>query len=158
MDLEVAIKAWADHADKVEAHNGRMERMLARPEPLRKNLGVANVPSAATTQTLVLGGPSSGRMWFVHRVGILGTDGHTGVGGAVVDVYTGPGQDADASAQIYSGLLIPTIIVEGRHHNPVLYGERLYMIAYSLPANQQLQFVAGIEDYPAETQLSMRLQ
>lgn len=158
MDLEVAIKAWADHADKVEGHHKRVESLLGRPEPLRKNLGVANVPSTATTQTLVLGGPSSGRMWFVHRVGILGADGHTGAGGAVVDIYTGPGQDADASAQIYSGLLIPTIIVEGRHHNPVLYGERLYMIAYSLPANQQLQFVAGIEDYPAETQLSMRLQ
>jgi hypothetical protein len=155
MELDVMFKAWSDHAEHMEK---TADKMLGQHvEPLRKNLGVANVPSAATAQVLNLGGPAAGRMWFVHRVAILGADGHTAVSGAIADIYTGTSLLADASSEIYAGLPIPSIIIEGRHHNPVLFGEKLYVMLYTLPAQQIVQFSAGIEDYPAPDQLAMRV-
>lgn len=157
MEIDVMFKAWAAHAEAIEKKADTIIRQ--RPEPLRKSIGVANTPVASTAaQLLDLGGPAAGRMWFVHRVGILGADGHTAVSGAIADIYTGPALTADATSQIYSGLPIPSIVVEGRHHNPVLYGDGLYVICYNLPANQQLQFTAGIEDYPAPDQLAMSIK
>lgn len=151
------FKAWADHAEHIERQQGKLVDAI-QPVPLWKSLGVANVPTAATTtQLMVLGGPASGRMWFIHRVGILGGDNHTAVAGAVVEIYAGPGQEADATALLYTGLSVPSLIVEGRNHNPVQYGERLYALIYNPPANQQFQFVAGIEDYPALSTTSMKI-
>ena len=121
-----------------------------------QSVGPANTPSAAGTQQLVIPlWPQMGRMWYIHRVVLLGADGHTAVAGALGDVYGGPAANltADATSQFYSGLAIPSIVVEGRYHNPVQFGERVYVMLYNLPAQQQIQFAIGYEEYPAHTQL-----
>jgi len=151
------FKAWADHAAVLEKKADTIIRQ--RPEPLRKSIGTSLLSGTGpSTVTLDLGGPAAGRMWFVHRVGILGADGHTAVAGAIADIYTGPALGTDATSEIYAGLSVPSIVVEGRHHNPVLYGDGLYVIVYNVPTNQLLQFTAGIEDYPAPDQLAMSIK
>lgn len=154
-DVGIAFQLLTDTVDK---GNKTLDKMARPVQPIRKNIGVANQPSAAATQTLVIPArPAAGRMWFVHRVVVLGTDGHTSVAGAVADIYTGPAGNitADPTSQIYSGLTLPTIIVEGRHHNPVMYGEQVYALLYGLPAQQVVQFAVGIDEYPAEAMLAM---
>jgi hypothetical protein len=155
MEIDVAFSAWAKHTENLE----KGIKALSPPRPIRKNVGVANTPSALTTQTLIIPqSPASGRMWFIHRVAILGADGHTSVAGAVADIYTGPNEAlADATSEIYAGLTLPTIIVEGRHHNPVLHGELVYAIVYGLPAQQQVQFAVGIDEYPVDAMIAMTM-
>lgn len=154
MELELAIKAFADTGNQIAASVNKLLPSL----PLRKSFGTANNPSAAATQTLIIPqSPAAGRMWFVHRIVVLGADGHTAVANAVADVYAGPGQEVDATAQIYSGLTLPSIVNEGRHHNPIMHGSQVYVICYNLPANQQVQFAIGIEDYPDYAQLAMEI-
>jgi hypothetical protein len=146
MEIEALIDLWAGKQEETT----KAVKGLHRHDPLWRNLGTGNTPSALATQTIIVPyRPAAGRMWFVHRAGILGADGHTAAAG-IADIYCGPGQEADASAQIYSGLTIPSIIVEGRFHNPVLPNEQVYCICYNLAANQQLQFVIGVEEYPLE--------
>jgi len=159
MEIDVAFSAWAKHAETME--QGQKNILSAvQPVPLWKNFGYSNVPVAAanTTQTITLGGPAAGRVWYVHRVAILGADGHTAVAGMIVDVYGGPGEVADAPAQMYAGLAVPTIIVEGRFHNPLQYGDRLYAIGYNVPSNQTWSFSAGVEDYPAPSVMAMKIK
>lgn len=154
-DVGVAFQLLTDTVDK---GNKTLDKMASPVRPIRKNVGVANAPSTAATQTLVIPqAPASGRMWFIHRVVLLGTDGHTAVAGAVGDIYAGPAGNivADPTSQLYSGLTLPTIIVEGRHHNPVLHGEQVYALLYSLPANQVVQFAVGIDEYPVEAMIAM---
>jgi hypothetical protein len=151
MEIDVAFSAWTAHAERLEKGINKIGKVA----PLLRNLGIANTPSALATQTLIIPqAPAAGRMWFVHRVGILGVDGHTAAVG-VADVYAGPGQEAEATGQLYSGLAIPTIIVEGRFHNPVLSNEHVYVICYNLTAQQQLQFVIGVEEYPIDSTTSL---
>jgi hypothetical protein len=129
------------------------------PKPLVKRWGVANTPSALTAQTLIIpSSPAAGRMWFISRTAILGSDGHTSVAAAVADIYAGPGgvqNTADPTAQIYSGLTLPTIIEEGRFHNPVLHGELVYALLYALPAQQIVQFAVTVYDYAVADILAM---
>lgn len=151
MEIDAAISLWAEHTEKV---NKKLDTLKPPAKPLWKPLGVANSPSTLSTQTLILPqGPAAGRMWFIHRVGVFGADGHTAAAG-VVDVYAGPGQEADPAAQLYSGLTLPTIIVEGMQTNPVLPNERIYAIFYNLSANQQVQFAVLAEEYPMEAQMT----
>lgn len=154
MEVEVALGLWAEHTDKVTS---KLDK-LSSVKPLWKPLGVANTPSALTTQTLVLPqSPAAGRMWFVHRVGVFGADGHTTITG-VADIYAGPGQEVDPAAQLYSGLTIPTIIVEGMQTNPVLPNERLYAIFYNLAAQAQVQFTVLAEEYPMDAQMGTAIR
>jgi hypothetical protein len=149
-DLEASVGIGIGKLDDIHKAVSKREA-----KPLRKNVGVGNTPSALTTQTLVIPTfPASGRMWFVHRVVVLGADGHTSVPNAVADIYTGPSIAADATSQIYSGLTLPTIIIEGRHHNPVLHGEQVYAIVYGLPSLQVVQFAIGYDDYPADAMIA----
>ena len=150
MELDAAVALWAESSERVsKAVNG-----MVTANPIWKPLGVANTPSAATTQTLIIPqSPAAGRMWFIHRVNVLGADGHTAVAG-VADVYAGPGQEADATAQLYSGLTIPSIVVEGMDTHPVMPNERVYAIFYNLAAQQQLQFAVAVEEYPYDARLA----
>jgi len=154
LEIDAAISLFATKADSIDKTCQSI--LKASVKPIRTVWGVSNTPSALTTQTLIGPGPAAGRMWFVHRVVVLGADGHTAVSSALADVYAGPGDGGvDATSQIYSGLTIPSIIEEGRYHNPVIYGERVYAIFYNLPANQLLQFAFGVYDFPAPAEMTM---
>ena len=154
MEIDAAISLWAEHTDKVTK---KLDKLAPPAKPVWKPLIVANTPSTLLTQTLILPqSPAAGRMWFVHRIGVFGPDGHTAAAG-VADIYAGPGQEVDPAAQLYSGLTIPTIIVEGMQTNPVLPNERLYAIFYNLTANQQLQFAVLAEEYPMDAQMATRI-
>jgi hypothetical protein len=130
---------------------------LQGPKPLIKKAGVANNPSAATSQTLIIPQyPAAGRMWYISRTVLVGSDGHSPVTNAVADVYAGPSPGLlDAPSQMYAGLTIPTIVEEGRFHNPVMHGEVVYVILTNLPVQQQVQFAIGYYEYPAEAVISM---
>lgn len=156
MEFDVALETFLSTGKSINDNVGKLAKGHARP--IRSAVGASNIPSAATTQTIALPlKPASGRMWYIHRVVVLGADGHTAVPGAVCDVYAGPSGELlpDATSQLYSGLLVPSIVEEGRYHNPVVFGETVYAIFYSLPANQVLQFAVGYYDYPAPDQLAM---
>lgn len=121
--------------------------------PIHKPVGnTLTVPAVAPASIVVEINtvPAAGRTWYISRLAILGTDGHTAVAGAVADVYAGPGQEVDPQSQIYSGLTIPTIIEEGRFHNPMHQNDHIYAIVYGAPANQVLTLVALVNDYPTE--------
>jgi hypothetical protein len=142
---------------KLDAINDGI-KALREDEAIHKSLGVSNTPSALTTQTLVIPQrPAAGKMWFVRRVVILGADGHTSVANAVADIYGGPAgnQTADPTSQIYAGLTLPTIIVEGRFHNPVVFGETVYALLYNLPAQQVVQFAIAVDEYQVKSVMAM---
>lgn len=154
LDFEATVGLALGKLDKI--HDGVAG--LSPAVPIRSAAGVANNPSALATQTLVIPvRPAAGRMWYVHRVVVLGADGHSSVAGAVADIYAGPAgnQTADPTSQLYSALTLPSIIEEGRFHNPVVFGESVYALLYNLPAQQQVQFAIGYYDYPAPSQLAM---
>jgi hypothetical protein len=153
LDLEASVSLGLGKLDDI--HKGVTG--LHEPKPLIKKAGTANNPSALTTQTLIIPQyPAAGRMWYVSRVVLLGADGHTPVATATGDVYAGPSPGlVDAPSQMYSGLTIPTIIEEGRYHNPVLHGEVVYVILTNLPAQQQVQFAIGYYEYPVASVVAM---
>jgi len=148
-DIEVAFSTLNSNVGKTNDNLKKLERA----RPIATPWGVAGTGTGTLT-LVVPGRPQAGRMWYVHRVVVLGADGHTGVGGALCDVYAGPSISADATSQMYSGLLVPTIVEEGRYHNPVQFGEQVYAIFYNLPANQQVQFAIAVYDYPYASQLA----
>jgi hypothetical protein len=153
LDLEASVSLGLGKLDDI--HKGVSS--LTQATPIRSAAGVANVPSALAAQTLVIPiRPAAGRMWYVHRVAILGADGHTSVASAVADIYAGPAGSLtpDATSQLYSGLTLPTIVEEGRYHNPVVFGECVYALLYNLPANQVVQFAIGWYDYPFKSVLA----
>lgn len=153
-DIEASVGIALGKMDEI--HKGIKE--FHADNAIHKNLGVSNIPSALATQTLVIPQrPAAGKMWFVRRVAVLGADGHTSVASAVADIYAGPAgnQTADPTSQIYSGLTLPTIIVEGRYHNPVLFGETVYALLYNLPAQQVVQFTISVDEYKASSMLAM---
>lgn len=126
-----------------------------RPDdkPIHKPVGKSVNTGAAAPASLVIEidtVPAAGRTWYISRFAILGTDGHTSVAGAVADVYAGPGQEVDPQSQIYSGLTIPTIIEEGRFHNPMHQNDHIYAIVYGAPNNQQITIAALVNDYPTD--------
>jgi len=156
MEIDVAAKLWAETNDKVgEVHKKVMG--TSDPKPIRKNLGVSNTPSALTSQVLIVpAAPASGKVWFIHKVVILGADGHTAAAG-IADIYAGPADQFDAPSQIYSGLTLPTIIIEGRYHNPVLHGEQVYANVTGLTAQQVVQFAIGYDEFNVEEVLATKI-
>lgn len=152
LDIEATVSLGMGKLDDI--HKG-IDGLRAKP--LIKKAGTANSPSAATSQTLIIPQyPAAGRLWYVSRVVLIGADGHSAVPGAVADVYAGPSPgNTDAPSQMYSGLFIPTIIEEGRFHNPVMHGEIVYVILTGLPAQQQVQFAIGYYEFPVQAVVAM---
>lgn len=69
--------------------------------------------------------------------------------GALIDLYIGASglEEPDFSAQIDSGLDIPTIHYYPRLSNWCKYGEKVMGIAYNVPSGQQIVLFARVAEY-----------
>jgi hypothetical protein len=77
MDLEVAVKLWADNSERmakgIEALKPRECKPIHKPV-----FGVATAVAAGTPLIVdVTDQPAPGNIWFIHRIGVFGNDGHT---------------------------------------------------------------------------------
>ena len=140
--------------------NKRIDTFLSTyKNPVHKQIGASGTSTGpGNVMTLIANdNPSAGKAWFVARFFIRGTDGHTAVGGAIADVYAGPGEEDNALAQIYSGISIPFLAEEGRFHNPMHQNDQLYALIYNVPAAQNITMAATVWEYPVEAVESLVL-
>lgn len=156
--LEFAAGIAADLGSRIKKMDQRLAKLAAEARPIRFRYinsypGAASPPSPVTV--VINEAPSPGHVWYVQRVGVFGSDGHTSVTGCIADVYGGPAEQAnpyggvspDYTSQMYSGINVPTIIEEGRFHNPIEPNDQVYAQFYNVPANQQLVFAILVDDY-----------
>jgi len=162
--FEFAVGALADIKSTISDTAAKTSKSLMAElhrQPLHLPFGTSYPGAASPPSPLSLiipHFPATGRMWYVTRFAITGSDGHTAVSGAVADIYMGPGQgNVDPLSQVYSGLVIPTIIEEGRYHNPMHSNGRVYAVIYNLPANQPITISVLAAEYPVAASESMSI-
>lgn len=156
MDLEMMVGIFADLGEQVGQTNKHLGAMI-EPKPVHKPVGNSLVQSSAAPSPVLLeinDTPNVGKMWYVTQIGVLGTDGHTAVSGAIADVYIGPSPDAisgtpvtDFQAQIISGATIPTIANYGHHDKPIHSHEHIYVLLYGILSGQPIELVAHVDEY-----------
>jgi hypothetical protein len=163
MELDLSLDAFVDLGNKVDQIHKSMPRFA---KVIHRQIGNSFVSNAAATSPQILEinqRPAPGYMWYVLKVGIFGTDGHTVVSTALADIYAGPLLDllsgvpfTDFSSQILSGVAIPSITTWGHKSVPMHQNESIYALLYSLPASQPVELVATIAEWPvaAEEALS----
>lgn len=113
------------------------------------------VGSGAGTYTV----PANGSISITYTVAPTWVWTALSTSGALADVYaaSSPLVVPDMSAQIFSGLAIPSTTYPPDESEWLHYGEQLIVVAFGLPANSQVVFVARIADWPMEAVESLEL-
>lgn len=100
MEIEAAVKLWADACEPMQKSLDKITSKLAAGKPTFQTVGGSVVtPAVAPTQQLVelQDRPNSGTIWEVKRFGVFGSDPHTPVGNqsfSNVGQVTSPGAAA----------------------------------------------------------------
>lgn len=145
MDIELAAKLFIEGGERMDKAATVLSRALPS-QPIHKPVITTGIGNGGVITLIIPDNPAPGKMWFVSKVGVFGTDGHTTVAG-IADIYGGPGEEATFPNQMYSGLSIPTIINEGRFHNPMQQNEQLYAMIYNSVNGQPYTFAAVVYEY-----------
>jgi len=164
--IALVLGAFADLGGKVDKMSSRL-KMMGESRPIYFRYITSYPGAAAPPQPVVLAipeAPSPGHMWYVQRVGVFGSDGHTAVPGVLADIFTGPGEQGSVTPgqplhnytdQIYTGLTVPSIVEEGRFHNPMEPNDQVYASVFGVPANQQIVLAILVADYRIDQQEAM---
>jgi hypothetical protein len=163
MEIDAKLEAFASTDDDgAPSQNGHLPvgaMGVDVGKHVFKQVGNSLVTSAAPPSPIYLQideTPAVGRMWYVKKFAVFGTDGHTAVSGAIVDGYAGPSQEmqgvygAPISAfpyQIITGASVPFITRYGHEDQPLHAHEHLYVWIYSAPATQAFELVAEVDEY-----------
>lgn len=77
MDLEVGLKLWAESEERIVKSINGLKPVTVKP--IFKPVFGVNVSTGPGTPLIIdtFDQPSPGRMWFIHRLGVFGSDGHT---------------------------------------------------------------------------------
>lgn len=163
MELDAAIELFASTSDKVD----KIHSSILKPpvNPIYKPVGNSIVATGAAVQVIeIVQTPSEGRMWYVRQLGLFGSDGHTVVASALADVYLGPEQEyipgspvTDYSAQLLSGVAIPSITHFGHFDKPLHQGEHIYALLYAMSNGQQVSLVAQVSEFPVSSREAMNI-
>src|ERR1700735_4766768 len=84
--FELMISAFGNFGDKMEAGHKALGKTLMTPKPIRRPVGTSIISSGANGQLVEnpsVMSPGKGRLWFVRRIQLFGTDTHTQVLGNV---------------------------------------------------------------------------
>ncbi len=159
MEIDALVGAHVDLSKRIDGMNDTLQRKSLLPTmPIHKpqfNIGIST--GAPSMLIVCTDNPSPGRVWTILRASLFGSDGHTALAGVVADVYAGPGQEADPTAQFLTGVAVPSINIIGHRNVWVHQNENIYALVYGVAALQAVTFVCHIEDWPVDSVESLRI-
>lgn len=158
MEIELAFDAFLNKADKIVEQQAILVKRSQKPLHYRV-FGTVTSAAGGAASISSNSSPSAGRVWNILRFSLYGNDGHTLLTGAIADVYAASSTLAvpDFSAQVLSGLAVPSTTYPPEEAEWIHYGEELIVLLYALPAASTVTFVAQVADYPIEAVESLEL-
>lgn len=117
-------------------------------KPVFRPLGTS-ATGAATLTVEQQNTVPAGRIYNLLQLNLFGADGHTALASAVADIYVASSgtELPDFSAQIFSGLAVPSMQTLSKEVIWIQPGERLVAMVYGFAAQASVTMVARVADY-----------
>lgn len=109
MEAELGLKFWAESEDRIVKAIESTKPVTCKP--VFKPVFGSNISTAAGSPLIIdtFDQPSPGRMWFIHRLGVFGNDGHTQLWqdqAANTNITAGAGSRTLNGGQALAGIFI----------------------------------------------------